>query len=143
MTSKKKQPTAISHSTSADLDRLKGCCHRDPHTFLGAHASKEAILTRIFRPEAIAVSVFPKAGGPALKAHSSSGSGLFEATSEDPTAKGPYRVEVTYESGKTFQYWDPYSFWPTLGDMDLYLLARGTIKSSTKRWGLMSWNTRE
>ena len=135
MTSKKKQPTAISHSPSADLDRLKGCCHRDPHTFLGAHASKEAILTRIFRPEAIAVSVFPKAGGPALKAHSSSGSGLFEATSEDPTAKGPYRVEVTYESGKTFQYWDPYSFWPTLGDMDLYLLGEGNHQKLHEKMG--------
>ena len=36
-----------------------------------------------------------------------------------------YRLEVTYRGGTTASFDDPYRCWPTLGEVDLHLLAEG------------------
>src|SRR6185436_9382109 len=52
-------------------------------------------------------------------------SGLWEALL--PKARLPleYELEVEYPDGKTFTVRDPYSFLPTLGELDLHLALEG------------------
>ena len=47
-----------------------------------------------------------------------------------------YRFDVSYPSGDTWLVDDPYRFWPTLGDIDLYLLGEGRHERLWNRLGL-------
>jgi len=109
---------------TADVDLLVERDHPTPHDVLGAHESKRGVVVRAFRPGADAVSVKPEGDGtfPLERVHPA---GVFEA--ELPKRKLPlrYRLEVTYPPGKTVELDDPYTFLPTLGEIDLHLAAEG------------------
>ena len=47
--------------------------------------------------------------------------GLFEATVEGRISIFPYQLEIHYPDGESITIHDPYSFMPTLGDLDLHL----------------------
>lgn len=51
--------------------------------------------------------------------------GLFEGHFKDITPHGPYSYEVVYANQAKFRHWDPYTFLPTLGDLDLLLIGEG------------------
>jgi 1,4-alpha-glucan branching enzyme len=55
--------------------------------------------------------------------------GIFEARLEgDPGETPHYELEAIYQRGdqqSTFRFHDPYRFWPTVGEMDLYLFGEG------------------
>ncbi|NLB19036.1 MAG: 1,4-alpha-glucan branching protein GlgB, partial [Syntrophomonadaceae bacterium] len=46
---------------------------------------------------------------------------VYEGLSEVFT----YKLRITANTGNTFEIYDPYSFWPTLSDYDLYLFNQG------------------
>ena len=50
--------------------------------------------------------------------------GLFAGAVEGPDVPD-YRLETTYPDGTVVEADDPYWFWPTLGPLDLHLLAEG------------------
>ena len=52
--------------------------------------------------------------------------GLFEIFIPDRDQVFPYRLRVEKSNGEIRQFYDPYSFLPTLGDQDLYLFNEGT-----------------
>jgi 1,4-alpha-glucan branching enzyme len=87
--------------------------HRNPHDFLGHHGG----IVRVWRPGAEAVTV---AGGKADKVHDA---GLFEARVADTVNE--YEVEARYPDGTVIAFDDPYRHWPTLGDVDIYLIGEG------------------
>ena len=104
----------------------------DPHRVLGAHeADGGGVVVRAYRPEARAVRVQP-AG---VEAELKDPSGLWEALL--PKAKLPlaYELEVDYADGRTFTLRDPYSFLPTLGDLDLHLAMEGRHEQLYERLG--------
>jgi len=103
----------------------------DPHRVLGAHEADDGgVVVRTYRPEAQAVRVQPAGVAATLK----DPSGLWEALL--PKAKLPlsYELEVEYATG-TFTMRDPYSFLPTLGDLDLHLLAEGQLEQLYSKLG--------
>lgn len=87
--------------------------HRNPHDFLGHHGG----IVRIWRPGASAVTV---AGSNAEQVHEA---GLFEARVPEDVVE--YDVEVRYADGTVIAIDDPYRHWPTLGDVDVYLIGEG------------------
>jgi 1,4-alpha-glucan branching enzyme len=104
----------------------------DPHRVLGAHeADGGGVVVRAYRPEARAVRVQPAGVAAELK----DPSGLWEALL--PKAKLPlaYELEVDYDDGRTFTLRDPYSFLPTLGDLDLHLAMEGRHEELYERLG--------
>jgi 1,4-alpha-glucan branching enzyme len=103
----------------------------DPHSVLGAHEAKGGVVVRVFRPDAAAVRVQP-AGAEAVLADPA---GLWEA--KLPGAKLPldYEVEVDYPSGLQVKFRDPYSFLPTLGELDLLLVVEGRHEDLYERLG--------
>src|SRR6476646_10879944 len=87
----------------------------DPHRILGAHEADEGgVVVRAYRAEAQAVRVQP--GG--VEATLKDPAGLWEALLPKATLPLEYELEIEYPNGKTFTVRDPYSFLPTLGDLD-------------------------
>ncbi len=107
----------MSVSIAADLDRLVEGTETDPHRILGPHED----LVRAWRPDAASITLVLPDGTrvPMEREHPA---GVFVAKGVKATE---YRLEVTYPGGDTWMVDDPYRFWPTLGDVDLYLLGEG------------------
>ncbi|WP_407918461.1 GlgB N-terminal domain-containing protein, partial [Kitasatospora sp. NE20-6] len=105
----------------AEVDRLVSGVHHDPHALLGAHATLEGTAIRVLRPFAERV-VVETDHGPAELTHQQSGlfTGLL-AGREFPA----YRLRVTYPGGGPLLQDDGYRMAPTLGELDLHLIAEG------------------
>jgi 1,4-alpha-glucan branching enzyme len=103
----------------------------DPHSVLGAHPAKGGVLIRAYRPDAESVRVLPMD----VELEQPNGDGVFEGTI--PGAKLPldYELEVRYPGGATFVLRDPYSFLPTLGELDIHLAAEGRHEQLYERLG--------
>jgi 1,4-alpha-glucan branching enzyme len=111
-------------SLEAEIRRLLAGEHHDPHAVLGAHPERNGVAVRALRPGAAAMHVVPKRGSPVEMARLDP-AGLFAAYL--PRRKLPldYRLEVIWPDGISWQYDDPYSRPPSLGELDLHLIAEG------------------
>ena len=107
-----------------EVDRLLALRHPDPHRVLGIHPTAKGLVIRAYRPDATAISALPDGGKAAIPLRPQ-GQGLFEA--EIPGSKTPfsYLLEVRYPHGPAYRLRDPYSFLPTIGDLDLHLAGEG------------------
>ena len=105
---------------TADRQRLAAGTHDAPHDVLGPHQQTEGSVTRLavrtWQPDA--TEVFVIAEGTKQQALSV-GDGLFEAILER-TDVPDYHLTVDGQEAE-----DPYRFLPTLGELDLHLLAEG------------------
>lgn len=94
--------------------------HGDPHLFLGIHpiAGGKKII-RIWRPGA--KTLYIELQGKSIACKLLNSAGLFALEVPETTSATDYKVY--HHSGLlTF---DPYTFLPTLGELDCYLFARG------------------
>ncbi|HYB91746.1 MAG TPA: 1,4-alpha-glucan branching protein GlgB [Candidatus Binataceae bacterium] len=103
-----------------DLERLMDLEHPDPHSILGAHPGPRGVSVRAYRPDASQVFVLADDGlrremTPRREA------GLFETTIAGRQDVFPYRLEIHQADGAVLVTRDPYSFLPTLGELDLHL----------------------
>jgi 1,4-alpha-glucan branching enzyme len=111
----------------------------DPHGLLGAHAEGEGVSIRVWRPAASAVVAHlasQNGGAPtAVPLERLEDAGLFEGLV--PHARLPlrYALEVSYPDGSCYRLRDPYSFPPTLGELDLHLAAEGHHEDLPRRLG--------
>lgn len=92
----------------------------DPHKTLGLHVyfdNKKVI--RLWRPGAdkIYLEVF----GQIVEARKTNQAGVFEYVVPEQTTYYDYRI--FHQNGLLAH--DPYCFWPTIGELDLYLFGRG------------------
>ncbi len=107
----------------------------NPHEVLGAHEADGGVVVRAYQPEARAVRVQPADDGAAVEAELEDPSGLWEALL--PTARLPfeYELEIEYPDGNKSRLRDPYSFLPTLGELDLHLAMEGRHEQLYERLG--------
>ena len=119
--------TQISH---AEIDRIVAGTHHDPHSVLGAHEGPAGTVVAALRPLATSVAAVLPDGRrfPLEHVHE----GVFAATL--PVAGVPdYRLAVAYpapgaDGAETLPETvtdDPYRHLPTLGEVDLHLIAEG------------------
>ncbi|MBV9383071.1 MAG: 1,4-alpha-glucan branching protein GlgB, partial [Streptosporangiaceae bacterium] len=144
--------TSTGVPTLGEIERVVAGQHHDPHSVLGAHPSPGGVTIRALRPMAAGVAVVLADGRRFPMAHVHQG--VFEVTLPVP-AVPDYRLAVTYDddSGRTgggaapgaaaspavapadggergaprevpLQD-DPYRHLPTLGEVDLHLIAEG------------------
>jgi len=113
----------------ADLDRLVGGSHGDPHGILGLHLHGGSLTLRTLRPHAREVVAVLADGSRVPLQHEHEGVFVAVVPGTDVT---DYRLDVTYDgpdggpqSRSTFPVDDPYRFLPTLGDVDLHLIGEG------------------
>jgi 1,4-alpha-glucan branching enzyme len=94
----------------------------DPHSLLGAHPDGGVTVVRAWRPDAQSVACLVD-GAIAAKLEPLHPAGLFEGAVEGKVED--YELEVSYARDRTFVIKDPYSFPPTLGDIDTHLIGEG------------------
>jgi 1,4-alpha-glucan branching enzyme len=92
----------------------------NPHATLGAHAVDGGVVVRALRPEARAVRLLPM--GVELE---HVGGGVWEGVLEGQAPPVEYEVEAEYADGNRSVGRDPYTFLPTLDELDLHLAAEG------------------
>jgi len=101
-----------------ELDALAAGTHRDPHRVLGVHRVGGQVVVRTWRPGASSATL---EGRPMRRIHDA---GVFEVLIDDERPPG-YRVTFAWDGGGRHTVVDPWSFWPTLGDLDIHLIGEG------------------
>ncbi len=124
---------------TADLRRLFALSHPDPHSILGAHPGSDGTTIRAYRPDAEQVDLIVRDEAPVPMTRRE-GTDLFEALVEGADPGFPYRFEILLRNGSRLSVRDPYSFLPTLGELDPYLLREQTME---RPWEKMGANPRE
>jgi 1,4-alpha-glucan branching enzyme len=117
-----------------DLTRLLALRHHDPHSILGAHPTPRGVIVRAFRPGAESVNLLVESE-PSRPMRARPEPGLFEVLVEKKREVFPYRLEVHFPSGAIVTARSAYSFLPTLGELDLYLLAEQKHEHAYEKLG--------
>ena len=110
-----------------DLERLVSGQHHDPHSLLGVHPvrdddGRDWVVIRGWRPDAIGMVILAREQR--IEMSRVHGAGVFAGVLEGPDIPD-YLLEATYPGGAVATADDPYRYWPTLGQLDLHLLAEG------------------
>ncbi len=122
---------------SADeLDQLVLGNHRDPHRVLGAHLYKNQVTFRVLAPLADSVQVLIEGEEPAALNHEYGG--IFVGVI-DQNEIPSYRLAIRYGENVNISY-DPYCFFPTVGELDLHLISEGRHELL---WCALGANARE
>jgi 1,4-alpha-glucan branching enzyme len=100
---------------------------------LGAHKENGHVVVRAYRPAADRVVAHVEKGADVELEQA--GDGLFEGIVENARLPLRYELEVAYPDGNTFTMRDPYSFEPTLGELDLHLAGEGRHEELYQRLG--------
>jgi len=111
-----------------EIDAIVGGYHGDAFRILGPHAVKgDAWEIRAFVPDAAQIEAIPthEKDKPKIKFNRLHDSGLFEGTTKGANRVYAYDLLITDYRGDVRRQRDPYSFLPTLGEMDLYLFGQG------------------
>ncbi|GAA3882167.1 1,4-alpha-glucan branching protein GlgB [Saccharothrix violaceirubra] len=116
------------------VDRLLSGAHDNPHRVLGSHPRPAGVLVRALWPGAEAVTVVTPHDRFEL---SRVRDGLFSGLI--PDRLGDYRFEVAYPD-RVEHADDPYRWLPTIGDLDLYLIAEGRHE---RLWEALGAHVRE
>ena len=116
---------------SADVERLAGGRLADPFTLLGPHfvivGDRSYLAARVFLPGAEEVTFLDLDRRSPVKARQLDPRGVFEAVLPAGEKRLlPYRIQANFGEGHVSTFYDCYSFWPVLTDLDLYLFNEGT-----------------
>jgi len=119
-----------------DADRLADGEHHDPHSILGGHPISDdgPVIVRCFHPDAVKAWVLFSDGlaVPMRLIHSG---GIFAAILKNRRWPFHYRVRFQFPDGNLYEQIDPYSFMPTISELDLYLTGEGTHEKLYERLG--------
>ena len=118
----------------ADLNRFLSFAHTDPHQLLGVHGEGEVQTIRVFRPDAEKVEVLIGRTRPRLMNRTRQ-AGVFELVVGGSASSSPYKLRVHKPDGEVITIRDPYSFPPTIGELDLYLFGEGKHEEIYKKLG--------
>lgn len=108
------------------------CLHEltyNPHLLLGLHEGEEGQEIRLWRPGA--AHVYLKIGDTVKQAEQIHPAGLFRCPLPSHLSFLDYRVY--HHSGLLAA--DPYAFWPTFGEVDQYLFAKGVHYAISQKMG--------
>ncbi len=98
--------------------------HTEPHRVLGAHRARGGVMVRALQPGATRVRALPAAGEPVRLRRVHPG-GVFAGLVHGGSLPLRYELETTWPDNSTVVSADAYAFPPTLGELDLHLLAEG------------------
>jgi 1,4-alpha-glucan branching enzyme len=103
-----------------ELCKLLQLRHRDPHSILGAHPTQRGVVFRAFRPDARKIRLLLDGKTP-REMRERPEAGMFEVLVEGLREVPSYKFEVQYSGDYIVTIQPPYSFPPTLGELDIYL----------------------
>jgi 1,4-alpha-glucan branching enzyme len=117
-----------------EIRRIVARDHPDPHHLLGAHPQDGGVRITAYRPDALGVTVHTTSQPP-LALRALAASGVFSGVLKGATLPLRYELEVRYPDGASYRLRDPYAFLPTLGELDIHLLAEGRHEQLYERLG--------
>jgi 1,4-alpha-glucan branching enzyme len=139
---------------AGEVQRLRRGEHPEPHALLGAHPASAdgiaGITVRAWHPDAVGCECVLLDGGGAgggagggsdggaelgTVALDAEAPGLFAAFLPGETLPLRYRLRFAFPGGGRWETDDPYRFRPTLGEVDLHLLAEGTHRRLYEKLG--------
>ncbi len=119
------------------LAALERAEYYNPHAILGAHPVEPqfggGVIVRAFHPDAEACDLIIAGEGP--RPMQPLGHGVFGLHLGDRHLPLKYRLRFNFAGGSTWERGDPYSYMPTVGEMDLYLLGEGTHRRLWQSFG--------
>ena len=121
-----RRPAEHSPELLAEIDRVVDGHHHDPHGVLGAHTEGRNTVVRALRPGALSVHAVLGDGSRVELSHMHRGVFSGKVTKKALGSPAEYRVAARYEEdGDEHLSADPYTFAPTLGELDLHLIGEG------------------
>jgi 1,4-alpha-glucan branching enzyme len=115
--------------TPAELASLSELRHASPHSLLGMHAldGRKGLVVRAQVPDAVRIELVPthESHRPHFLLSRLGDTTVFEGTTDLATEIYAYDLVITDHAGQRRQQRDAYSFLPTLGETDLYLIGEG------------------
>jgi 1,4-alpha-glucan branching enzyme len=105
------------------LERLVALEHPDPHSILGAHPEGDGVVVRAFRADAERIELRIDGEDRPREMKRIHPAGVFEVRLENRRDLFAYTFHILFRGGTSITVRDPYSFLPTVGDLDLYLLG--------------------
>jgi 1,4-alpha-glucan branching enzyme len=114
-----------------DLQALLQATHSAPHAVLGMHPctfkrSKGVVVRALLRGAVACEVIDLDAPAPlAWPMERLAPEGCFEVFIPKRPAVFRYQLRATYANGEVRQFFDPYSFLPTLTDQDVFLFNQG------------------
>jgi 1,4-alpha-glucan branching enzyme len=110
-----------------DAQLLAAGEHFEPHRLLGAHPHRadgsDGAIVRGFHPDAVRAECILEDG--TKTSMEPLGDGLFAVFLPSPRLPPRYRLRFHFADGACFEHGDPYRFWPSVGEVDLYLFGEG------------------
>ena len=124
------------------LQRIADARHHNPFEELGSHrlagnGKKRSRQVTVFAPRTRALSVIGVNGPLAMKRIGQSD--FFRWQGAEGLVSNPYQLECVDEAGSRSRSYDPYSFEPQIGDLDLHLFAEGRHLNA---WQFLGAHTR-
>jgi 1,4-alpha-glucan branching enzyme len=115
--------------TPSELDSLTRLIHRSPHTLLGLHplGDRSGMVGRAMIPGAVAVQLVAvhDRSQPVLDLVRLGSTDVFEGIQRSASQVYAYDLRIQWADGSVTQGRDPYSFWPTVSEIDLHLFGEG------------------
>jgi 1,4-alpha-glucan branching enzyme len=125
--------------SAPELESLVRLEHLCPHQLLGLHplGDKKGLVARAFAPGAKSVTLVPvhDKSKPSFSLKPLDHTGYFEGTTRKASEIYAYDLCVAWPDGTVEQGRDPYSFLPTLGELDLHLFGEGNDRSIHDKLG--------
>lgn len=124
-----------------DTQAILEARHHHPHQWLGMHPGEKngtsGIFVRAMLQGSITCGVVDISHGQERRypLERLDEQGFFEAFIPNRTDVFPYRLWVQQPNGEFREFYDPYSFLPTLSDDDLYLFNEGTDRKVFQKLG--------
>jgi 1,4-alpha-glucan branching enzyme len=113
----------------SDLATLLQAKHPSPHSVLGMHphsrGRSRGVIVRALLRNAASCAVIDAGTGEAHPMKTVAPEGFFEVFIPKRPDVFRYQLRATTPGGELRQFFDPYSFLPTLGEQDLYLFNEG------------------
>jgi len=103
---------------------IKGS-EKNPHAVLGMHAENGRVIVRVFNPHSKSIVVKDIDSSAVYQMVQIDSAGLFELVIPERSDLFRYELVHTTYDGTVYSIRDPYSFWPTISDYDLYLFNQG------------------
>ena len=116
----------MSETDEKAMQALLKARSRSPHDYLGMHKTRDGVVVRAYLINAASCEVVDAADDMKNRyaMRRLDDSGLYEVEIKGRGIFG-YRLRTTSYAGEVRQFYDPYSFLPTLDEDDLYLIGKG------------------
>ena len=124
--------TASPFLSNEQMRALLSLRHPDPHQLLGPHIASDGLVIRAFRPDAKLIEVVI---GKRVHEMQHTHAGVFEVFLPGVSVVPTYRLRVLTHDDQTITLRDPYSFLPTIGELDLHLFGEGRHEEIYKKLG--------